>query len=83
MVHYGCSRSFKIIKIITSQKLVCELLQVFHCNHMLIFYRFRDRMIYGSKICFLSPFAPISVLAEALALNAGVKKTIELRAIQR
>jgi len=46
MVHYSCSRSFRVIEVGTQSKArpVCDFILVFQCNYKLIpiFYRFRD-----------------------------------------
>jgi len=42
-------------KLVPVESTLCDFLLVFHCNHMPIFYRFRDITIYWSKLSFVSP----------------------------
>ena len=58
---------FKVIETRTNWKRICDFLLVFHCNYVLIFYRFRDVTTYCSKIPHFTPFLPITVSSEALA----------------
>jgi len=55
-MRHGRSKSFKVIKIGTSRKPICDFLLVFHCNCMRIFYRFRNITISGGNAFVSSPY---------------------------
>ena len=63
-MRHGRSKSFKVIKIGTSRKPICDFLLVFHCNCMCIFCRFINITISDQKSAFFRH--PTSVSFEAL-----------------
>ena len=76
IVCYGRQWSFKVIKICTSRKPVCDFLLVFHCINcrpMPIFCCFRDITICWSTICIFHPFNPLDAKGNYSATSNNTK----------
>jgi len=55
VVRYCRSRSFKVIKIGSSWKPMCDFLLVFHCKYMPVLHCFRDIAFFSRPILAWSP----------------------------